>query len=156
MDTVHLTPSSVSAALDLVNSTVTTVKTLVGLTKDINNNEIKNEISAVLSSALDLKIMVHDLAEENKNLREQLAQRASVKRSGPLGYYFQEGDADPLCPKCYEGSEKIAHLSAAKEDFAGTSRKCLQCSEIYWERKISPYQERGSNSGSGGGSSWMR
>jgi hypothetical protein len=53
--------------------------TLVGLTKDVKDNEIKNEISAILSSALDLKIMVHYLAEENRELRTQLAFKASYE-----------------------------------------------------------------------------
>jgi hypothetical protein len=46
---MHIESHTAVAALNLANSTITTLKTVVGLAKDINNNEIKNEISAVLS-----------------------------------------------------------------------------------------------------------
>jgi hypothetical protein len=61
----------------------------------LKDNEIKNEISAILSSALDLKIMVHYLAEENRELRTQLAFKASMKL-GELGYFYADCGPHPF------------------------------------------------------------
>jgi hypothetical protein len=50
-------------------------------------------------------VKVYELAEENRSLRELLDQKASIKRDPQFGYWFKEGETEPLCLKCYEGKE---------------------------------------------------
>lgn len=131
---VPFDPHSASNALGLINSTVATVKTMVGLAKETTNRELQNEVSTVLGNVLDLKIMVSELAEENKDLKAQLAQKASVKRSGEFGYYFKDEETDPLCPKCWEGSKTIAYLTTQRPLNGVILRDCRQCTTPFWEK----------------------
>ena len=125
-----------ATALGLANSAFSSVKTVLELAKKTTDRDLKNEIGLALDNVLELKVKVYELAEENRSLREQLNQKASVTRNSEFGYYFADDDLDPLCPKCYEGSSKLIHLSSSKPWNGGLRRDCHECRQTFWEKKM--------------------
>jgi hypothetical protein len=133
-----------STVLTLANATLSGLKSAVELTKQSKDHALKNQISEVLSSFLELQVKVLELDIENRTLKSQLAQKDSIQRKGEFGYFFKDEDPDPLCPKCYEGAGKIIHLSGLKQEHGGVRRTCMECNLSFWEMKYRhPEQPRG-------------
>lgn len=129
-------PSSASSLLGLLNSTVQTAKTAVELAKSAKDSTLKSTVSEVLDGILNLKITVLDLDEENRKLKLQLEARQEVERKGPFGYWFKKDQTDPLCPKCYEGENKIVYLEPSQPWSGGIRRDCRVCNDTTWEVPI--------------------
>lgn len=142
-------PQSAATAIGLVNSAFSSVKTALDLAKKTTDLNLKQEISKAFDNILELKATVYELAEENRSLREELDQKAKIARNREFGYYFAEGDPDPLCPKCYESNGKLVHLPAPREWNGGIRRICIECRETFWEKQMV------SKPTSPGPSSWM-
>jgi hypothetical protein len=134
---IRMNPLSTAAtALGLANSAVSAVKSAYELTKKTSDMELKHQMSAVMDTVLDLKAKIIELDEENRTLREQLEQKDRVVRTGEFGYWFKEGEKDPLCPKCYEESGKTIYLTASEPWSGGVRRDCRVCNCTYWEQPI--------------------
>lgn len=144
-------PHSAAAAVGLANSAFSSVKTALDLAKKTSDRDLKSEIGFALDNVLELKVKVYELAEENRSLREQLNQKAKIGRNSEFGYYFAEGDPDPLCPKCYEANGKLIHLPASKPWSNGIRRDCIECRQTFWERNMSTTSTRVNR----GPNSWM-
>lgn len=141
-----LDPHSAAGAVGLANSALSAVKSAFELGKKTSDFDLKKHLHTALDDVLELKLKVHELAEENRILRERLEQKDSITRSGEMGYWFKEGETDPLCPKCYEESGKQVYLPPPQPWSGGIRRDCRVCSEVYWEkpmnlspRSIRPY-----------------
>jgi hypothetical protein len=135
-------PHSAAAAVGLANSAFTAVKSAFELAKKTTDLELKHEISATFDSVLELKVKVYELAEENRDLREQLTKKATVKRNHEFGYYFVDDDPDPHCAKCYEVSGKLIHLPASRPSSGGVRRDCMECRHTTWEQPMSAQPSR--------------
>ena len=135
-----------SAAVGLVSNAVSTARNAVELAKTSGNHDLKNAVSDVLNDVLDLKLKVAELGDQNREYRElnksletKLKERASVKRKPEFGYYYQDGDPDPLCPKCYEGeSRRLSHLSGLVFINPYMGRECCQCGWVSSEYRKQP------------------
>jgi hypothetical protein len=130
-----IVPHAVLTVTSLVNSALSSVRAAKDLAKDSSDTELKLRIAEVYDSFLDIKDRVIDLDLENRRLKEQLAQRANFKRTSEFGYYFADGDPDPYCPKCYEGTEKEIHLPKASNRAGGFMRVCRECQHAFVEAK---------------------
>lgn len=130
-----IVPHAVLTVTSLVNSALGSVRAAKELAKDSSDTELKERIAEVYDSFLDIKDRVLDLDLENRTLREQLAKRATFKRTSEFGYYFADGDPDPYCPKCYEGAGKEIHLPKASDRVGGFMRVCRECKHQYVEGK---------------------
>jgi hypothetical protein len=120
--------------LGLANSTIATAKTLVDLAKNTTNHELKTQISDVYDGILEMKAKILDLDEENRALKEQLRQKANIKRDPEHGYWFKEGETDPLCRRCYESpASAIVYLPPVFTGMAGRRRICNVCKFVYSE-----------------------
>jgi len=133
MDISVKTDSSVA---DFVNSTVSSAKNAVELAKNSKDSALKEKVSEVFDGVLDLKRAMLDLEDENRSLRGKLAERQKLKRDPLFGYWFKDGESDPLCPKCFEGDEKIVYLPPVVEWANGSlHRRCRVCNSDHTERK---------------------
>jgi hypothetical protein len=128
-------PQGAATALGLATSALSSVKTALELAKKTSDRDLKTEIGLALDNVIDLKLKMYELVEENRSLREQLKQKATITRNSEFGYYFAEGDSDPLCPKCYEGNGKSIHLSGKNERNGGIRRSCIECKHTFTEQK---------------------
>jgi hypothetical protein len=133
----NIDPHGAATVLGLANSTIAAAKTLVDLAKSSANHELKNQVSDVLSNVLEMKIKILELDEENRSLREKLKQKGNMRRESSTGFYFKEGETDPLCPKCYEGTDKLIYLPASEPWSRGVRRTCRECRSHLWERQPS-------------------
>lgn len=128
----------VASAFSVIGSAVSTAKNAVELAKETSNRELKSAVNEVLDAVLDAKVKVHDLGDENRSLRQRIAEleaqldvRAKVKRDPEFGYWFKQDETDPLCPKCYEGQSKVSYLSP----LVGRTRTCRVCGWIIVEKQ---------------------
>ena len=135
-----IVPHAVLTVTSLVNSALSSVRAAKELAKDASDTVLKERISEVFDSFLDIKDRVLALDEENRTLKEQLAKRAAFKRTSEFGYYFTDGDPDPYCPKCYEGAGKEIHLPKASDRAGGFMRVCRVCQHLFIEgpRRVQP------------------
>ncbi len=129
---------TVISTMAVVNSVIGSAKNARDLAIQSDNADVKDAVIGVYNAILEVKNRVLDLDEENRKLREKLAQRESVKHDPVSSYYFKDGEPDsPLCPTCYENNDKMIHLPKSYTDSAGTRRSCNVCSTRYLEEKAS-------------------
>ena len=140
---MSIDPHTAATAIGLVNSAFSSVKTAFDLAKKTTDLDLKHEVSKAFDNVLELKATVYELAEENRTLREKLNEKASVKRNPEFGYYFADGDSDPLCPKCYEVSGKLIHLPPSRPWNRGVRRDCVECKLVTWEKPMVSQAIRG-------------
>jgi len=74
-------PHSAATALGIANSAISSVKSALDLAKNVQDRDLKRELSNVMDNVLDLKAKVLELDEENRNLRRSLCR--SVASRGP-------------------------------------------------------------------------
>ncbi len=111
------------------------LKQLSELVKKYNDIELMKKI-------VELQAEVFELQQTNLQLKEQLARQKhhsadelAMKMSGPMNYYYREGDDVPFCPKCWEGpGHRQVHLPQAEPWSGGIRRDCRVCNETYWEK----------------------
>jgi hypothetical protein len=125
-----------AAAVGLANSALSAVKSALELGKKTTDLSLKHELSNAVDSVLDLKVKVHELADENRDLRALLQQKEKITRTGEHGFWFREGETDPLCPKCYEDAGKTIYLTPAVPWNGGVRRDCYVCSQMYMEKPM--------------------
>jgi hypothetical protein len=126
-------PAAALTVSSLVNNLLTSAKTARELSKQSADSALKEQIADIFDCILDVKDRVLELDADNRFLREQLKEKASMKRDPAFGYYFIDGDPDPHCSKCYEGSGKVIHLTKARRSGNGIRRDCRECSITFWE-----------------------
>jgi hypothetical protein len=145
-------PTLVST-IALVNSVIGSAKNARDLAIQSDNADVKDAVIGVYDAILEVKNRVLELDEENRKLREKLAQRESVKHDPVTSYCFKDGEPEsPLCPTCYENNDKMIHLPKPYTDSSGIHRTCTVCSTRYLEEKASRPSSQPRYSGRDG---WM-
>jgi regulator of replication initiation timing len=97
-----LTLGLASTAAALVNNTIGLLKEAREAAKHSDDHDLKDKLSEVYDSFLELKEAVGNLREENQELRKRLETRASLNWNAKQKLYFAEGDPDPFCPVCLD------------------------------------------------------
>jgi hypothetical protein len=131
-------PHTATTALGIANTAIGSVKSALELAKKTKDLDLKHEISNVMDNVLELKAKVLELDEENRNLRQSLEQKETIKREPKHGFWLKEGETAPLCPRCYEGAEHLTvYLSNAKfSDIFGYRRTCNVCEHGFDSSKL--------------------
>lgn len=91
-----------STAVSLVNGTIGLLKEAREAAKRSDDHDLKNKLSAVYDSVLELKETINSLREENSALKKQLMSKETLKWDPDKRVYFAEGDPDPFCPICLD------------------------------------------------------
>jgi len=103
--------------------------------KESDDHDLKDKLSEVYDSFLDLKELIGNLRDENNELRKQLEARANVKWDGSKKLYFAEGDPDPFCPACLDNSGKQIRLHYERGmTGAVIGLRCRVCGNSYHDR----------------------
>lgn len=105
---------------------ISTIKHISEVVKKYNDIELMHQI-------VELQSEVFELQRENLELKKRLHEREKMQMKGPHGYFFQEGDDVPFCPKCWEGDGKAVHLPAVENYMRGLGRICRVCRHHYTE-----------------------
>ena len=126
-----------SSIVSLVSSALSGAKSAADLADRSKDRELKKQLNDLLKDILQLQIKAGELDAENRNLRSQLEKRATLKPQGEFGYFFKDGESQPLCPKCFQSSpSKEVYLMPAQTYAGGLGRMCRVCNEIYWEKPV--------------------
>lgn len=117
-----------------ISSTITALKNARDLAKDSKDRELKEAIGDAFDSLLNLKERILALDEENRELKAQLAMKASF--TGPVfpsGYVYAKEDVSqnhPLCPHCYQEKGHVYPL--VRRNYGGETR--FHCPNCNWMR----------------------
>lgn len=85
-----------STAVTLVNGTIGLLKEARASAKRSDDHDLKDKLSEVFDSVLELKEVIGNLRNENNELRARLEERANLKWDTEEKLYFAEGDPDPF------------------------------------------------------------
>lgn len=117
---------------------ISTIKSISELIKKYNDLDLMGKI-------IKLQSEVYELQTDNLALRRQLEEQTKMQMKGPYGYFYQEGDEVPFCPKCWEGEHKAIHLPNPEDYGISRDRICRVCKHQYTEElprrhtQIKPY-----------------
>ena|SRR5207248_596566 len=119
----------------LVTTTIVATQHAYDLAEYAKDEELKQKISEIYDLVLILSRQFDALEEENHNLKRELAERRRVmaERKGVFGYWFKEGETDPLCPVCCERDDALSYLSQVQHVKQGSRRVCPVCQAVFWE-----------------------
>ncbi|MEZ2346880.1 hypothetical protein [Terriglobus sp. RCC_193] len=126
----------------IVSSTLSSLKTVREMTKESKDTGLKDQLSDVYNSVLELREALHDLQTENESLRKALELKSNIGRRGEFGYFFQGDETDPLCPVCYQRDSKAVYLEKPVSGNGYVSRKCAVCGYFNQEREGTPVIRR--------------
>ncbi len=105
-----LTLGIASTAVSLVNGTIGLLKEARDAAKQSDDHDLKDKLSEVFDSVLELKEVIGNLRDENKELRSRLETRANLRWDTKHKLYFADGDPDPFCPACMDLNGKQIRL----------------------------------------------
>jgi len=97
--------SSVGTALDLISKTSKALDSVREQAKTSKDATLKANISKLYDDFLDLKAVILRLTEEVNEMKAAQQKPKMVYRDP---FFYQEGDATPFCPACYQGKEQRA------------------------------------------------
>jgi uncharacterized small protein (DUF1192 family) len=120
-----------STAVGLVNGTIGLLKEARDAAKRSDDHDLKDKLSEVFDSVLELKEVIGSLREENAELRKQLDAKRSLKWDSKESLYFAEGDPDPFCPACFDLSGKQIRLHPEYSYGAVWKYDCRVCNNVY-------------------------
>jgi hypothetical protein len=149
--------SVANLALSLLAKTGEAVNGLRERSKRSKDADIKERISSIYDSFLDLKEVVSRLIDENKKLLDQAehrSQRPTLRQVGDTNYYFRGGEG-PFCQRCYDGKDRLVALLPSEPWNGGIRRECTVCGGFFYEKRMSSNPIRVVSRRSGGPNSWM-
>jgi regulator of replication initiation timing len=104
-------PTGITAIASLLGS----LKSLVGMAKDVNHAEFNGKIIEIQQKVLDIQSKYAELQEENLSLKQSNADlTARLKRREEMRYAngaYWTKDAGPFCQHCWESEQKVVRLS---------------------------------------------
>jgi len=121
----------------LVTTTIVAAQHAYDLAGRAHDADLQQKISEIYDLVLILDRQLGALEEENRNLKRQLQfdekQKVMATRKGVFGYWFKEGETDPLCPVCCERDDIVSYLSQVQHVPQGSRRVCAVCQAVFWE-----------------------
>ncbi len=123
-----------ATAVNLVNGTIGLLKEARASAKRSDDHDLKDKLSDIFDSVLELKEAVGNLREENAGLRRLLDARAALKWDSKQKLYFAEGDPDPFCPACFDESGKQTRVHPVYSDGRVWRYECKVCKNAYESR----------------------
>jgi hypothetical protein len=126
----------------LVTTTIVAAQQAYDLAGQSHDADLQQKISEIYDLVLILNRQLDVLEEENRDLKLQVAvrdrqlaekQKVMATRKGVFGYWFKEGETDPLCPVCCERDDTVSYLSQVQHVPQGSRRVCAVCQAVFWE-----------------------
>jgi hypothetical protein len=119
-----------------------TLKKIREVIKNTTDRELVKLILDLQKDVFAIESQNLKLASELASLKRQLDLQARMHTRPPFGYYFQDSDDVPFCPKCWESCRDAIHLPAPESSGDGIRRECRVCKETYWEPAIAKRRSR--------------
>jgi len=129
------------------------MKDIADLIKKAGDVELYRRIVESEGEVVDLTREKRQLEDRVRELESQLALQKKMAFKSP--FYWQEGDATPYCPTCWETKQMAVHLAFAFEDSNGARWDCKSCQQRHTDRK-GRHSPPAGRVGPSGPNSWMR
>ena len=129
--------------LTTISTILTSLKTATDIasffrTTDIDFTEadFKLQIADLLLSLADVKASMAYLKEIVEEKQQRINELEDiVHKIDTLNYkeelYYQEGDLQPFCPRCFEADKKAIHLLHTGFGRIGNKWRCPECTQLY-------------------------
>jgi hypothetical protein len=153
-----MTLTAVSAATTILANAMKAFDSLREQVKGSRDTTLKDNVSKLYDSLLDLRAAVMRVEEENSELRRAIAEQSvkppepEPRHVGNTTYYFV-ADKGPYCQPCYDINHRFAMLGPLIQYAGGWGRKCESCKTVFFETYGSPARLQ---FGSGDPEEWMR
>ncbi|MFY9532344.1 MAG: hypothetical protein WBC04_12015 [Candidatus Acidiferrales bacterium] len=121
---------------------LSTLKKIREIIKNTTDRKLVKLILDLQKDAFAIESENLKLASELASLKRQPALQARMHTGPPFGYYFQDGDDVPFCPKCWESCGDAIHLQAPEPSGGRIRRECRVCKKTYWEPAIAKGRSR--------------
>jgi hypothetical protein len=89
-------------------SIIENTKEIAELVKKLGDIDLYKRIVELEGEIIELSRQKWQLAQKVDELEKKTALKAAMRFQQPL--YFQDSDAVPFCPTCYETGERAIHL----------------------------------------------
>jgi hypothetical protein len=99
--------------------------------KKSDDHDLKDKLSEVFDSVLELKEVIGNLRDENADLQKRLQIRDALKWDSATKLYFVEGDPDPFCPACMDANGAPIRLQPFVDDGVIWRYDCKVCKNHY-------------------------
>lgn len=118
----HVSPSSVTAALNIAKAAGEISKKLYEFGKGLKDRDEKHRVDEILDQLRELKQSASELQDENRELRERLRFKSDEYEFRSPFWYHKENPNQPLCAKCF-ATETAAPMGSERDNY----RRCLVC-----------------------------
>lgn len=128
-----------ASAISLATNVTNLMKTLFGVAKEQQRQEVKDQIIEVIDALQELKLRAVELEDQNRELKEKLRFKSDdFDYREP--FYFEKSKPNVLlCPRCFVEHKRAAPMSYQVRDDDGTVfRKCNVCDKITYEQRGQP------------------
>lgn len=108
---------------------VENVKDVADLVKKIGDMELYRKIVHLEGEVIDLTREKRQAEQKADELEHKLRLKAVMKFRQP--FYFQDNDAVPFCPRCFEKDQAAVHVVVAYKESDSTGWDCPDCKTRY-------------------------
>jgi hypothetical protein len=108
---------------------VENIKDAADLAKKVGDLELYRKIVHLEGEVMDLTREKRQAEQKIEELQKQLALRAKMTFKQP--FYYQDGDAVPFCPRCFEKDTLAVHLTYEGADSSHARWDCKACTKMY-------------------------
>lgn len=131
---------TVAAANQTLSNALAALNAVRERAKSSKDSDLKNHVSSLYDSMLDLKEVLLRVMDENATQArriaelEQPAAKPELRQVGATNYYFV-GNVGPYCQACYDvGPERrLIRLSPQQTYNGGIRRQCVVCKQYFKE-----------------------
>jgi hypothetical protein len=130
--------TAIAAATTILANAMKALDSLREQAKGSKDTALKENISKLYDSLLDLKAAVVRVEEENSQLRQKAAgakPEPEVRQVGAVNYYYV-GEKGPYCQPCYDDKHKLVMLTPPQDWNNGIRRKCEVCEKFFYEKPM--------------------
>lgn len=131
-------------------------KDLLKIADAANNLDLYKKLSELQTRVMEVEEQNRELSDQNSQLQRELDLREKMHFKEP--FWYQDGDATPFCPACYESNKHEAvHVVFESTNSEATYFHCPACRTDYRiPKNRSPLSIPSFNPGGGGSQGWMK
>ena len=123
-------------------------KLLFQAVQESDNIAANKLILEIQQIAMDLQQENFDLKQRNCELEAKLDHIGHMTFDEANGFFYQDGDKIPFCPKCWEDDSKAIHLRPmAAQRYTSAYHNCHTCQSTFGKRSTGRPDIRTSNWG---------
>jgi len=105
------------------------IKEVADFAKKVGDIELYRKIVHLEGEVIELTRENRQADQKIEDLQKQLTLKAKMTFRQP--FYYQDGDAVPFCPRCFEKDTRSMHLVRGGDDSVHSRWDCKECKQVY-------------------------